>query len=723
MAPSKLQKAIGAVKDQTRIGLAKVSGASLADLEVAIVKATRHEESPADERHVREILCFTHFSQAYVGYCVATISQRLGRTKNWAVAIKCLMLIHRLLVDGDSTCEEEVFNATRQGTRLLNMSDFTDKSRKNSWDYSAFVRTYAAFLDEELEWRMVGRKEGRRRGKERERAIWERREESGMEWRERKERRRGEWGRREESGAEWREREESGAEWREREKRGEWGRRDASEAEWMEREERRRRDERDREKGASREVIGLEWREREERRGEERGRGEWGRRERSRGEWRGRDEREEWKKPEEKRGRRFGGGLLVDVVDEWRRAAMKATPVREMKNEIVFVKMQHLMQLLDRFLACRPRGLTTNSRLVLVALYPVVKASFYIYFDITEILSTLVDRFMGLEVQESLTVLDIFCRISKQFEELNLFYGWCRDAGIARASEYPEVEEIPTKKLETMDEFIREKVSRRSRPVEEAEPEEELKSEEVEEDMSAVKALPPPEGLPEELKEEEKREEAVGANKEEDDSPIVADLLDLGDGAITSEDHGDRLALALFDWDAPVLTGGPTETVAPWDAYKSTENWETALVQSASHLSNQQTSLPGGFNMMMLNGMYQHGAAVQVAASGGYMNSGSASSMAFGSGGRPGVLALPAPPVAARSVAMSNDGDPFAASLPVPPPAYVQMAEMENKQRLLVGEQLVWQQYTMDGMRGQAAYPKSQPHPYPCNMGGRMCPY
>lgn len=160
MAPSKLRKAIGAVKDQTSIGLAKVgSSASLSDLDVAIVKATRHEEYPPDERYVREILNLTTYSRTFVSACVSTISRRLSRTSNWVVALKTLMLVQRLLAEGDPAYEQEIFFATRRGTRLLNLCDFRDRSgRAGSWDYSAFVRTYALYLDEQLEFRMQGKR-------------------------------------------------------------------------------------------------------------------------------------------------------------------------------------------------------------------------------------------------------------------------------------------------------------------------------------------------------------------------------------------------------------------------------------------------------------------------------------------------------------------------------------------------------------------------------------
>lgn len=162
MAPSKIRRALGAVKDKTSIGLAKVgSSNSLSDLEVAIVKATRHEEYPAEERHVREILSLTCYSRAYISACVNTLSRRLNKTKNWTVALKTLMLIQRLVSEGDPAYEQEIFFSTRRGTRFLNMSDFRDASLSNSWDYSAFVRTYALYLDERLEFRMQSRR-GRR---------------------------------------------------------------------------------------------------------------------------------------------------------------------------------------------------------------------------------------------------------------------------------------------------------------------------------------------------------------------------------------------------------------------------------------------------------------------------------------------------------------------------------------------------------------------------------
>lgn len=163
MAPSKLKQAFGAVKDRTTIGLAKVASTStLTDLEVAIVKATRHDELPAEEKYIREIIGLTCYSRLHITSCIGTLAKRLNKTKNWIVALKTLMLIHRLLVEGDPACEEEIFFSLRRGTRFLNMSDFCDNSRSDAWDYSAFVRTFALYLDGWLEYRMECRRARRR---------------------------------------------------------------------------------------------------------------------------------------------------------------------------------------------------------------------------------------------------------------------------------------------------------------------------------------------------------------------------------------------------------------------------------------------------------------------------------------------------------------------------------------------------------------------------------
>ena len=181
---------------------------------------------------------------------------------------------------------------------------------------------------------------------------------------------------------------------------------------------------------------------------------------------------------------------------------------------------------------------------------------------------------------------------------------------------------------------------------------------------------------------------------------------------MSSQDHAEKLALALFDGGAPV---GPPP-VPGWEAFKDEADWESALVQSASNLTNQRATLGGGFDVLLLDGMYQQGQTMAAMASSGYAVTGSASSVAFGSAGRPATLALPAPPSSDGKNTGSNGGDPFGASLAVAPPSYVQMSDMEKKQKFLVEEQAMWEQYKRDGMQGHVGMSKVQTYPY--NQGG-----
>ncbi|XWS34471.1 hypothetical protein CRYUN_Cryun21dG0041300 [Craigia yunnanensis] len=145
------RKAYGALKDTTKVGLAHVNS-DYADLDVAIVKATNHVECPPKERHLRKIFLATSAirPRADVAYCIHALARRLAKTHNWTVALKTLIVIHRALREGDPTFREELLNFS-QRARILQLSNFKDDSSPIAWDCSAWVRTYALFLEERLE--------------------------------------------------------------------------------------------------------------------------------------------------------------------------------------------------------------------------------------------------------------------------------------------------------------------------------------------------------------------------------------------------------------------------------------------------------------------------------------------------------------------------------------------------------------------------------------------
>ncbi|KAF9674012.1 hypothetical protein SADUNF_Sadunf10G0083500 [Salix dunnii] len=145
------RKAYGALKDSTKVGLAHVNS-DYAELDVAVVKATNHVECPPKERHLRKIFLATSTirPRADVAYCIHALSRRLAKTHSWTVALKILIVIHRLLREGDPTFREELLNFSQRG-HILQLSNFKDDSSPIAWDCSAWVRTYALFLEERLE--------------------------------------------------------------------------------------------------------------------------------------------------------------------------------------------------------------------------------------------------------------------------------------------------------------------------------------------------------------------------------------------------------------------------------------------------------------------------------------------------------------------------------------------------------------------------------------------
>ncbi|XP_071697359.1 putative clathrin assembly protein At2g25430 [Rutidosis leptorrhynchoides] len=602
MAP--FRKAIGAVKDQTSIGIAKVASNMAPELEVAIVKATSHDDDPASEKYIREILQLTSYSRGYVSACVHAVSKRLSKTRDWIVALKCLVLIHRLLNDGDSIFQQEIMYATRRGTRLLNMSDFRDEQHSNSWDHSTFVRTYGFYLDQRLDL-----------------IAFERKQNNG-------------------------------------------GNSDVEKF----REDRWRSPQHDRydyDYNESRDEIG------------------YGNIRKSR-----------------------SSGDVRDSSQEKK----DATPLRDMKPGMIFSKMGHLQKLLDRVLTCRPTGLARNSRMVLVALYPIVQESFKLYADICEVLAVLLDQFFDMEHQDCVQAFDAYASAAKQIDELVGFYNWCKDMGIARSSEYPEVQKITGKLLETLEEFVRDRSKAAKSPEKKPEVIEPVKKEEPVPDMNEIKALPAPETPP--------------------PPPVVeppppkpqGDLVDLREDSLTADDQGNRFALALFagpaankgngNWEA-FGSNGSNEVTSAWQnpaAETGKADWELALVETTSNLEKQKAAMGGGLDPLLLNGMYDQG-MVRQHVSTSQLTGGSASSVALPGKTATPVLALPAPDGSVQAVG----GDPFAASLSVPPPAYVQMADIEKKQHLLVQEQMVWQQYARDGMQGQGSLTK-------INGGGYVAP-
>lgn len=77
------------------------------------------------------------------------------------------MLVLRLFQDGDPYFPREVLHAMKRGAKILNLSSFRDDSNSSPWDYTAFVRTFALYLDERLDCFLTGKLQRRYTNKDR----------------------------------------------------------------------------------------------------------------------------------------------------------------------------------------------------------------------------------------------------------------------------------------------------------------------------------------------------------------------------------------------------------------------------------------------------------------------------------------------------------------------------------------------------------------------------
>jgi hypothetical protein len=438
-----------------------------------------------------------------------------------------------------------------------------------------------------------------------------------------------------------------------------------------------------------------------------------------------------------------------------------------------------LVRLLDRALSCRPSGLAKAHRLVSIALFPVVRESFLAYLDLRDALALLLGSLLELDPRDAPRAADLLARSARLVDDLAAFYGFCKALGVCRSSEYPPVDKISDATLEMLDDFVRTGRSRnppppppppaqgttdanghgRHREQGEEEEEEEVvdgaDGDESSYEINGMKALPAP-PLPAAT-----AQQAASSSSSSSSSLTTSaaaqqpNLIDVHDPPLSSEEHENRLALALFSGDAANVN-----TTTKWEAFPSTAassssssssreeivtngnarptvssiangggggggssssssatGWELALIEAESEISKPRAAktepLAGGFNNLLLESLYEQAETRQKTMA-AIAPVGSASSVAVLGHAQSNFLALPAPPSAAT--ALSHD--PFAASVSVPPPAYVQMSEMRHKQQLLVQEQQQWLQYQQMLHPQAPAYSALVPPKYPNNPFG-----
>ncbi|GJV31527.1 putative clathrin assembly protein [Tanacetum coccineum] len=150
----RFQRAYTSIKENTIVSYAKIATVGgFCDIDLILVKATTPEDIPLRDRYVLQLLkIFTVSTSAYRTFA-SSFSRRFSKTNCWRVALKCLILMHRLLraLPYNSPFRTELLWARSNGYLTLNPCPFRDTSSFNSHDYTQFISTYANLLDEALD--------------------------------------------------------------------------------------------------------------------------------------------------------------------------------------------------------------------------------------------------------------------------------------------------------------------------------------------------------------------------------------------------------------------------------------------------------------------------------------------------------------------------------------------------------------------------------------------
>ncbi|CAD5178602.1 unnamed protein product [Musa acuminata subsp. malaccensis] len=146
---SKLLAALSSLVDHAIAPRAAMADRSiLTEIEAAIARCTDKHDVPVNEECVHEILFRVSNAPGSITFLSRRISSRLDATRDSTVALKTLVLLHRLLRGGDRYFEQDLQNMWSCGELRVDLSWCSaDKGHLHS-----FLLSYSLFLEERLGW-------------------------------------------------------------------------------------------------------------------------------------------------------------------------------------------------------------------------------------------------------------------------------------------------------------------------------------------------------------------------------------------------------------------------------------------------------------------------------------------------------------------------------------------------------------------------------------------
>lgn len=141
---------IGIVKDKLSLSkLALVSKPHTLSLHLAVLRTTSHSSStPPHDHHLATLLSLGDSSRATASILIHSLINRLHRTTDSYVALKCLLTIHHIIKRGPFILKDQLsVHPSTGGRNNLKLSDFRDGASATTWVLSAWVRWYARYLE------------------------------------------------------------------------------------------------------------------------------------------------------------------------------------------------------------------------------------------------------------------------------------------------------------------------------------------------------------------------------------------------------------------------------------------------------------------------------------------------------------------------------------------------------------------------------------------------
>lgn len=142
----------GILKDRASLVKASLYSKTRSNVHTTIIRATTHAatSSPTEYR-LAAVLSLGLRSHFAAGMCIRALMDRLHKTRNAFVALKCLFAIHNIISRGSVTLKDELSIFPSHGGRnFLNLSGFRDGFDRETYEYSSWVRWYAEFLEQTL---------------------------------------------------------------------------------------------------------------------------------------------------------------------------------------------------------------------------------------------------------------------------------------------------------------------------------------------------------------------------------------------------------------------------------------------------------------------------------------------------------------------------------------------------------------------------------------------